>query len=389
MTLKSLTYLAAILGSLFGTASMSAQAPKAKPANDLAWKMYRSIGAKGDNVFISPASLATAIGLAFEGSSGETREKARRFLALESLAADAPLVPGVKESFDRPGDSMKLIMNNAVWVDPIGVDPTPEYLKRAEKFYSAKIAKRAFADGMKVSDEINAWVKKSTNGMIERLVGPNDLKDRHVAILNAVYFLGTWQEPFEASRTSEEDFTTSGGRKARLPLMNQSEHFSISESPKYKVLHLPYKNPNYVMSIVLPNRDVKLADLEKTLSAGAFESQGSRQKVWVKLPKFKIEWGMENVIDSLIALGLPRSGPKSDFKMFGAKEDIVLSAVLHKAVVKVDEKGTEAAAATAVMMLAGAMPSKPVEFHCDRPFLFAIRDAKRNEILFIGRFAKP
>ncbi|MES2963899.1 MAG: serpin family protein [Bdellovibrionota bacterium] len=401
MKMKFLASLAAAVTSLFGApfpaeSKAISKAPtnatpavSSKPANELAWKIYRAVGTKGDNVFVSPASISTAIGLAFEGSSGATRAKARKFLTLKEAGEKESLVPTVRKSFENSGDSITLRMQNAVWTDPAKVDPTPEYIKRADTFYSAKVAKAPFGDGVKLSEEINAWVKKATNGMIDRLVAPDDLRERHLAILNAVYFLGTWKEPFEESRTIEDDFTTTSGAKVRAQLMNNTDHFAYAETDRYQLLHLPYKNQDYVMSIILPKQGLKLSDVESNLTAGAFETPGEPREVWVQLPKFKIDWGVENILPDLVSLGMPNGGPQEEFKVLGAKDMIILTAVLHRAVVKVDEKGTEAAAATAIMALGGSAPSKKTEFHCDRPFLFAIRDVKRNEILFIGRFGKP
>lgn len=397
--MKTLTGLLAMISSIFSGYSAKSETPlpinptslpalsKASPANELAWKLYRAIGTKQGNVFISPASITTAVGLAFEGSSGATRAKAIKFLALDSGNEKKPLVPSSYASFKNPGTSIELQMHNAIWSDPEGIMPTAEFIRHAENAYSAKIESRAFGDGVKLSEELNAWVKKATKGLIDKIVAPANLNGKHLAVLNAVYFLGTWQNPFDAEHTQEENFSKENGQKVPLPLMNEMKRFAYADYGSYKLIHLPYKNPDYVMSIILPKAGTKLSELEKTLSAQAFETPVKTQDVWVKLPKMTIDWGVENVIHPLITLGMPSSGPKEDFKSLGAQEPLVISAVLHRAVIKVDEKGTEAAAVTAVIMVEGAVAApKPEEFHCDHPFLFAIRDAKRNEILFMGRF---
>jgi serpin B len=244
--------------------------------------------------------------------------------------------------------------------------------------------------------EINGWTAEQTRGRIEEIVPPGVLGPlTRLVLTNAVYFRDAWFHPFPARATVEEAFHLEGGDSVEVPTMRVSKDFAYMEDDRVRVVQLPYRGAELSAFVVLPKDRDGLAGLERTLSAGDLErwTRGDNQarKVDLHLPRFRFTSTFE-LTPALRGLGIDKAFTRAaDFSGITAEEPLMISAVLHKAFVGVDENGTEAAAATAIEFQATAMPV-PVEtvlFRADHPFLFLIRHDASGLILFLGRIADP
>ncbi|MDE2292178.1 MAG: serpin family protein, partial [Elusimicrobia bacterium] len=243
----------------------------------------------------------------------------------------------------------------------------------------------------KVALEINAWAARATQGRIQGLIPSGTLTAAtRMVLANAVYFKGDWADKFDESRTREGDFAAEGGKTVKVPFMSRKGDLRFAKKDGLAALELPYKGRKLSMLVLLPDAPDGLAAMEQSLDAAELAGVDAAlrpEEVLVALPRFQMETSLE-LSDPLKALGLGAAfGSDADFSGMTGAKDFSIDAVLQKAFVKVDEEGTEAAAATAVVMKATSF-RPPVLFRADRPFLFLIRDA-RGEVLFAGRVADP
>jgi serpin B len=239
---------------------------------------------------------------------------------------------------------------------------------------------------------INDWVADQTEGRIEDLIpaGGIDAMTRLV-LTNAIYFNAAWGQPFEPDLTADGPFHLLGGGEVDVPMMRQTESFGYAEGEGYRAVELPYDGHELSMVVLLPDAG-EFEGFEDTLDAGrvdAIVGDLSYRQVALALPKFEVESGF-SLADALAALGMPDAfTSRADFSGMTDDRDLFISEVIHKAFVSVDEAGTEAAAATAVMMAKMALQDEPVEVTVDRPFIFLIRDIQTGAILFVGRIVDP
>jgi serpin B len=276
----------------------------------------------------------------------------------------------------------------------------PDFLGYAEQGFDAKSENVDFLHAAEPArGAINKWVADKTAGKIIDLIPPGGLDDQtRLVLTNAVYFKAGWMTAFPAGNTRSDAFFESATQSAPVPTMHRDGNMRYAATPTFKVIELPYTGTGVVMNILLPNEKAGLAKLEAELSvatlARALESLRGVE-VELSLPKFGFSWGAD-LVPSLKSLGieLPFDRRAADFTgMSDAKGDerLYLAKVFHKAFIKVDEQGTEAAAATAAVMATKgmAMPQTPVAFRADHPFLFVIRDFGSGRIYFMGRVVSP
>jgi serpin B len=291
-------------------------------------------------------------------------------------------------------------MANALWAQR-GSKLREEYLSQLKTNYGAGVELLDFKTATEASRQtINAWVAKKTEDKITNLIGPGVLTPKtRLVLTNAIYFNGAWETQFDAAKTKVEDFHQMAGKTVQAPLMHRDGKFGYFDGGTFQELEIPYKSNELSLILLLP-RDVSgLPALESALTpANAKEWMGKLEpvkKVIVTMPKFKMTQEFE-LKDVLSAMGMPlafQSGSADFSGMTDEKPGFVISAVIHKAFVDVNEQGTEAAAATAVVMF-GAMaamrpPAPPPVFRADHPFVFLIRDNATGAILFMGRVESP
>jgi len=279
---------------------------------------------------------------------------------------------------DRRKDGLELHVANALWGQK-GFTFLEPFLRLTRENYGAGLRTvdfRTQAEAARLT--INKWVEEQTREKIK------DLLQR--GVLNG-------QSPFKKRATRERPFTLLDGTVIKAPTMHQTAHFAYAEADDVQVLEMPYKSGKAAMVILLPKKKDGLPALEKALNAAALAGwlEGlQRQQVAVSLPKVETTCTFE-LKPTLSAMGMSDAflWPAADFSGMTGGRDLFISAVIHKAFVRVDEKGTEAAAATAVVMTLGMAPMQPVVFNADHPFLFLLRDKRTGSILFIGRVMDP
>jgi serpin B len=298
-------------------------------------------------------------------------------------------------SLNDPKAAYELTVANSLWGQK-GYGFQADFLGLLDEHYGAGLREADFArdaEGARLA--INAWVEKETREKIQDLIPPGALPAlTRLVLANAIYFKGTWKYPFGKDDTKEADFFAPG-RTVRVPMMRDTKHFQYADAGTHHVLELPYKGGDLAMCLLVPKAKDGLPAVEKALTVEALaEWIGAyrHQRVRVLLPRFSMTWQMM-LADVLARMGMARAfeAGQADFSgMNGGKEPLWIGQVIHKAFVDVNEEGTEAAAATAVIMMgSAARPEEPVEVRCDRPFLFLIRDTRSGAILFLGRVVNP
>ena len=360
--------------------------------------LYQQLLAKEKgNIFFSPYSISLALSLVLAGAKGETAQEMVKVLGLnlppERLhPAMGELVRHLTKVGNEAGQTLSVA--NAAWLSQ-GLKLLPPYQGVIKDHYGSEISQLDFCQGEQARQTINGWVSQKTRDRIKDLIPPGLLNcDTMMVLTNAIYFLGEWAEKFDAKQTKPEPFWASPDKKVETPFMHRIGEYAYTEADGWQVLELPYREQRLAMVVLLPKTKGGLAEVEKGLTAGSLEKftkDLSRHKVEVSLPKFEIKAGY-GLNEYLIAAGMKRAfSPIADFSGIAAQQKLKIDAVLHKAWVKVEEKGTEAAAATAVVMTKAAAPivKPPVAFKADHPFLFLIKDKETGLILFWGRLSNP
>jgi len=262
---------------------------------------------------------------------------------------------------------------------------------------------RNYAAGMSLLDfasdpeaarlEINDWVSRETKEKIRDIVPAGVIKDiTRLVLADAVYFKAAWQYPFPQDATQPGEFFLADGTTVEVPMMREQTDMRSMQGEGYRAVELPYAGGKLSMLILLP-AEGQLDDMESKLEAGWLDAtvdalQGG--EVILTLPKFKFEWEAKKLPENFAYLGMTDAfSGVADFSSMTGKPELFIGAILHKAFVGVDESGTEAAAATVVVMDKEALPLSPVEFTVDHPFFFIIRDNPTGTILFLGRVTNP
>jgi len=374
-------------------------------ANRFAFNLYGQLKGEAGNLFFSPQSIQTALAMASCGARGET---GRQMVSVMGFQEDRPIRPEWMAAAcgeflaalrgDGKPRAYELSAANALWGQK-GYGFLPDYLALLDRSFGAGLKEVDFAADTEGSRQtINAWVEKETRDRIKDLIPPGLLQPlTRLVLVNAIYFKGTWAIPFKKDATADGDFFVAAGQKVQAPLMNRTGYFGYYDGGQWKALEMPYKGNELAMVILLPAQVDGLPQMEKDLAAGKvlgdLAANLKTRQVRVTVPRFKTTASIL-LRKTLAAMGMPLAfqAGKADFSgMNGGKESLWIAEVVHKAFVDVNEEGTEAAAATAIVMMAGegmSMDEPPV-FRADHPFLFLIRDKKSGCILFMGRLANP
>lgn len=366
--------------------------------NQFAIAMYKQIEGKSeqadDNVFFSPYSLSTAMAMLYAAAEGETKQQIQKTFHYPSMDILNPNSAALYNKFNKPNPGYKLATVNDLWMQQ-GLTPTKSYIDTVQRYYSGQVTAVDFEGSPDPARQsINKRIAEKTNQLIPELLPRGSIKsDTAVVLTNAIYFKGDWTLPFTAERTSAQPFYNDIGRASSVQMMRQQSYFDYYEDKHIQVVQLPYKGDDLSMLVVLPKFNHKLAmqQLAKSLSATKVKQWSSglvRQEVNLHLPKFKLDARYQ--MKTLLAnMGMPKAFQNNaEFNLYADGPPIKLDEVYHQAVVTVDEKGTEAAAAAgAVGMYVGM--SYPVEFKADHPFMFIIKDNKTDAILFLGQVNKP
>ena len=372
--------------------------------NQFAAALYAELGKHSGNVFFSPLSVFAALALTHEGAGGATAQEIEQVLHISPGANEG--VPELtrrlttKGLFDRPtrNDGLELHVANALWLAN-DYQFRKDFLARGKDAYGAEIAALDFSKAAEASRKtINGWVEQQTSGKIVNLI-QRGLAGAKLVLTDAIYMKAKWEEPFKAEQTGNSSFYLSADKKIDVPTMFANRRMNYFDGTSFQAVELPYKGERLSAVIFLPKDKNGLASLEKTataanLSAWMASLKPSRLPVLLRLPKFKITQS-HSLAPILESLGIRQAFKPEAANFSGMTEQergLYISDVIHKAYVEVDEEGTEAAAATAVVMEAGAAYHKepdPILFIADHPFLFLICDNDSGSILFLGRLANP
>lgn len=351
------------------------------------------------NIFFSPYSISTAMAMVDAGARGATAREIESAMHLPFGGARlAQAWAALLDDVNRHGAGYELVTANAMW-PARDIDLRPEYVVMGKKDFGAAIETLDFARAAERSRaRINAWVSEATRQKIQNLLGPDSIHaDTRVVLTNAIYMKATWASQFTKERTNEKGTFHAAGGDVTVPLMYQVAYFRYAHGDGVKVIELPYEGNELSMLIVLPDAPQGLAAVESALTPrtlARWDETLESRRVSLALPRFSSEIGLE-LAPVLQAMGIRiafDTRGAADFSGISDKEKLAISNVIHKARIDVTEKGTEAAAATSVLMRAGSAARQeppPEIFHADRPFFFAIRRTASKSILFIGRLAKP
>ena len=367
--------------------------------NEFTFDLYQQLAqSEPDNILCSPFSVSTALAMTFGGARDETARQMASVLHYSIARAQLdPSFRVLRQSIEalQKADSIEIAVANRLWIQQ-QLALLDSYVKLVKENYGAGLAQVDFAaDTEAVRQEINAWVEKQTRDRIRNLIAPGILDaDTRMVLVNAIYFLGFWADAFESKFTQPAPFHPAGADPVEVQLMVRSGEYLYSDDDRMQMLSLPYKGGDLSMVVLLPREGMSIRDFEAELTAEVLDRRmagARRRKVNVWLPRFRIESEF-TLANTLAGMGMPEAfAGSADFSGMTGRKDLAIGHVIHKAFVEVNEKGTEAAAATAVMMRpASARPDDvPVTFRADRPFVFLIRDNKTGTILFVGRLANP
>jgi len=366
--------------------------------SQFAFDLYAKLKDAPGNLFFSPYSMSTALAMTYAGARGETAKEMARTLHFELPAGKLHPAFAALMRIQNPAGkegSYQLSVVNALWGQK-GYGFLDGFLALAQTHYGAGLRQVDFVGATeKARQTINQWAEKQTQEKIKDLIPKGVLnKLTRLVLTNAIYFKGAWIHQFKKASTKDEPFRLSPEKKVNVAMMSQTEKFRYMEGKDFQAVELGYRGRGVSMVVFLPKKVDGLAAFEKSLSAdnvSKWLAQLRRRRVALWLPKFKTtsSFRMKKVLSEM---GMPAAfGGAADFSGMNGKKDLYIAAVIHKAFVDVNEEGTEAAAATAVVMAlkSAFRPEKPVVFRADHPFLFLIRDRRSGSILFIGRVVNP
>jgi len=372
----------------------------AKSTNTFAFGLYAQVAKNGGNIFCSPCSISSALAMTYAGARGKTAGQMAAVLGF-TLPADKlnPALSQLMGSFNATDKPYQLLVANGLW-GQMGYAFNPEFIAVTKKYYGGGFEEVDYINEVKREEarqEINRWTAQQTAEKIKDLIGPKVLTEMtRLVLTNAIYFKGKWQFQFKKESTKDMLFAVSQAEKKPVPMMHQTGKFKYCDDTNVQVLEMPYTGGDLSMVVILPRESYGIDKLQGDFSRSidGWLAALSAQKVEVYLPRFKLE--KEFVLnDQLIALGMTDAfdEAKADFSgMTPDPKGLYIAKVIHKAFVDVNEEGTEAAAATAVVMAtksATAYFDKPPVFKADRPFIFLIRDIRTGTILFVGRLSDP
>ncbi|MEJ5229931.1 MAG: serpin family protein [Pseudothermotoga sp.] len=363
-------------------------------SNFFAIDLYKVLSKKSGNIFFSPFSISSALAMTYMGAGGNTAAQMRKVLYFD--LEEETLHSGfsnLMDSLNQPNENYQLSIANSIWAQE-GYPFLKEFFERLQSYYQAGLN---FVDFVNKRDEarekINKWVEEKTNQKIKDIIKPDDIDElTRLVLVNAIYFKGAWLEPFDPSSTRKDKFYISQNESKEVDMMFRNLFANYTETSSVQVLELPYAGNQISMIVVLPKKDKDLKQIEKDICLELLkEWKGDMRKtsVDVYLPKFKTECRF-NLKDTLMSMGMVDAfTDAADLSKMDGTRLLKIKDVIHQSFVEVNEQGTEAAAATAVIIGIKMAPTMPVVFKADRPFIFFIYDNLHDLILFMGRLSNP
>jgi serpin B len=361
-----------------------------------AFDLYKALSEEEGNLFFSPYSISQALAMTYAGARGETEQQmaeTQHFILSQSNlhpAFNALDLELASRGEDAKGFRLNIV--NAIWG------------QKNYKFLDAflDVLAENYGAGLRLLDFINAsedsrltindWVSDQTEDRIKDLIPQGAIDEAtRLVLTNAIYFNAAWLNPFQKEATQDGTFYLLDGSEVSVPMMSQIESLGYTDGDGYLAVELPYDGSELSMVILLPDEgefEAFEGSLDVELADGIINDMEYRQ-VALAMPKFEFESEF-SLAEALSAMGMPIAfSGAADFSGMTGNRELTIADVLHKAFVSVDEAGTEAAAATAVIMELTAMPEEPVQVTVDSPSIFLIRDIETGSILFVGRIMNP
>lgn len=360
---------------------------------DFGLALFRRLSnaAPQENIFISPASIAAALSMTMNGAAGQTLEEMRETLGGQPLAGVNAANKAFLEALPEMDSSVQAVMANSIWYRE-GFAVEDEFINTTEEYYKSEVQALDFSDPAAPA-RINNWVADKTQGKIEEIIDRIDPMDR-MFLINAIYFNGDWQFPFDEDRTAPAPFYLAGNGSVQVDMMRLNTlplpYYATSQA---HLIDLPYGDGEaFSMTILLPKEGASVAQLLDSLndqSWRAWAGKLSARQIDFAMPKFEMRY-QTSLNEPLKEMGMPRAfdPQEADFSNISTAEQLFISAVRHKAFVNVDEQGTEAAAVTGVGVTTTAA-IEPLRITVDRPFLFVIRERETGRMLFMGKVMNP
>lgn len=387
-----------------------------KANNQFAIKLYSEMKETDENIFFSPWSISTATVMAYEGAREETAKEIQKvFQYPKDENTRRTSYAKMLNTLNKASGKYKLSTANAIWLqkDYLFLE---EYKETINNYYLGEVKNLDFINNPQgASSDINKWVSKNTNSKIKEIVSPSMFNDLTRAVLtNAIYFKGKWEHQFDKEDTKQEDFTIEKENKIKTPMMKLTDddlRFNYTETDGVQILEMPYQGDKISMLVLLPRTEMtdtmterfqkegivpqtsNMEQLQTMISAEKIQEWRNKLKpetVFIYMPKYTFEtsYSLSDYLKSM-GMNLPFTWPGADFSGMDGTKMLYISEVLHKAYIDVYEEGTEAAAATAIIVGFGAAIPHYIEFRADHPFMFIIQEKQTGNILFMGRVNDP
>jgi len=364
-----------------------------------AFDLFRELVAEdaNENVFISPLSVSMALAMTYNGAEGTTKDAMAKTLNFGNVTLEEvnQEYSDLTESLKNVDQAVKLLIGNSVWMkEEFAPIVNPSFLERVGTSYDGETFTRDFGNPETVT-EINDWVNNATEGKITKAIQQID-PQLVMFLINAIYFKGEWVTRFDEAQTQKQDFLLPNESAVKVDMMSTSGNFSYYSGQNCHVARLPYGRDKIAMYIFLPDEGISLDSFIASLNQTAQQEYLSRLRpvgdLAVKLPKFNVEYGVRlNSVLQKLGMGIAFDRDMANFSGIASTnlQNLHISYVDHKAVVEVNEEGTEAAAVTVVGAGATSVHNEQPSFVVDRPFFFEIRDDRSGSILFIGKILNP
>lgn len=363
--------------------------------NKFGFELFKKVNAsltESKNTMISPMSVSLALAMVYNGAEGNTKKQ------MEDMLHKANLTPeDINQSYkdlvsalSSHDPKVELSISNAIFYRN-SFNIKPNFITTNQNYFQAEVAGLDFSKSSEALNAVNGWVNTKTKGKIDKIidkVNPEDV----MYLLNAIYFNGEWKYRFDATTTANLPFTKEDRSVIQVPTMTIEKPFNYYSNENFKLLEMPYGSGKYSMLIFLPQTGKKTDDVISLLNPenlSDWTSKLTEQKKEVFLPKFEFKFD-KGLVDNLKSLGMTDAFDDSKANLSGISDaaKLIISGVMHKTYIKVDERGTEAAAVTGITVGTTSMPLDN-SFRVDHPFIFAIREKDTQAILFIGKVMNP
>ncbi len=396
LIVPAFSFLAAVNPAFAGDPSGPEVAAVVDGNNQFAFDLYAGLaGQEQGNLFFSPYSVSTALAMTYAGARGNTEAQMASALHFSLPQDDLHAAFGdvIGDLNGRQGEGYQLNTANRLWGQQ-GYGFLPEYLDVTRLNYGAELAQVDFIGATEPTRQtINHWVEEQTQQKIKNLIPSGALTPlTRLVLTNAIYFKSDWKYQFDPQLTEDAPFWTTPDEQVNVSMMHQvNDELKHAALPTFQILELPYTNEDLSMIVLLPNERDGLAELEASLTAETLSQSADQmvsKTVALSIPKFGMtqKFGLSSVLSSL-GMSDAFSPTAADFSGMNGEGNLHISSVVHKAFINLDEEGTEAAAATGVVIGTTSVGPPIPQFDADHPFVFFIRDNRTESILFMGRVA--